>query len=488
VPVVLAGYFLLNFIVRMSLPHVLELDEAEQTYFSQWLLGGYSSQPPFYNWMQYAAVQLFGISLPTLAVLKNLLLFGSYIFYWLAAREVMRDRLLAAVAALGLLTVPQIAFEAQRDLSHTVATIFASSFFLYALLRTLKRPSLAAFLLLGLATGIGGIAKYNFIVLPIAAFATILSDAQWRRRLLDWRVLLAGAIAFVIVLPHALWLIDNFQATSSHTMRKLVGNEENFVVEILEGFGSLILACLGFGALTVVVFALVWRERLREIARASNEWTRLTGRVLVLSIGVIVLMILFAGVENVRDRWLTPVLLILPLYLALKVDAAGTGRQPGLSRIWGVAFVIMLLIPSILFGRIVSAPLTGVYQYQNYPFPALADTIRPIVSTKPTLIISANGYIGGNLRFNLPSTPVMTFTMPTGIRSFPLPPHEQILFVWGNRDGATPSGFPKEFADYLQESGLNSGNVETNIVGFPYNYGRPGDEYRFAYALVNVAP
>ncbi|MBW8792018.1 MAG: hypothetical protein JF594_31025, partial [Rhizobium leguminosarum] len=48
----LAGYFLLNIALRIALPHTLDLDEAEQSFYSQYLLAGYGSQPPFYNWIQ----------------------------------------------------------------------------------------------------------------------------------------------------------------------------------------------------------------------------------------------------------------------------------------------------------------------------------------------------------------------------------------------------------------------------------------------------
>ncbi|MCC2609100.1 ArnT family glycosyltransferase [Neorhizobium petrolearium] len=484
--IVLAGYFLLNFIVRMALPHSLELDEAEQSYFSQWLLAGYSSQPPLYNWLQYAVVQVFGLSLVTLSLLKNLLLFASYGFYWLAARQVLRDRRLAAVAALGLLTIPQVAFEAQRDLSHTVATIFAASLFLYCFFRALNRPSIASFILLGVATGIGGIAKYNFIVLPIAAFAAILSDRQWRSRLLDWRVLLAGAVALLIVLPHALWLVDHFAATSGHTMRKLVGDDTNPIVAMLEGFGSLALASLGFGALTTVIFAAAYRERLREVIRARNDSTRLVGRILLFSLALIVLLILFAGVERVKDRWLTPILIVLPLYFVVKIDAAAIGLQPGLRRIWGVALVIMALIPSILFGRAAVAPITGTYQYSNYPFQAFSEEIRPLTDTAPTLIVASDGQFAGNMRFNFPSTPVTTLSTPTDIRSLPMPPHRRILFVWRNSDGSMPPGFPAGFAQYLQERGLAGTVPQARITALPYNNGRPDDRYRFAYAVVDI--
>jgi lipopolysaccharide core galacturonosyltransferase RgtB len=482
----IAIYFITNFLVRMALPVNLELDEAEQSYFSQWLMAGYSSQPPLYNWLQYATVQLFGLSLASLSALKNLILFSAYLFYFLAAREVMRDRQIAVVAVLGLLTIPQVAFEAQRDLSHTVATIFTASLFLYTFLRTVRRPSISSFLLLGLATGLGVIAKYNFVLLPAAAFLAILSDARWRPRLFDWRLLLAGAIALTIVAPHALWLLDHFGAAGAHTMRKLTGSGSTPAVAMLNGLGSLALASLGFGGLTIAVFSLAYRERLPAIIRARSDWTRLFGRILIFALGLIVLMILFGGVEKVRDRWLTPILILLPIYFALKIDAAATNLHPGMRRIWGVAFTLMALIPTLLLGRVATASLTGLYQYPNYPFISMAEEVRPQVTSAPTLVITLDTHMAGNLRLHLQPVPVLALSTPAGLKPPPTPEHQRILFAWRSAADGTSAGLPQKFEQYLQERGITPDASQIRAVTLPYTYGRAGDQYHFAYAVFDI--
>ncbi|MGO7161433.1 glycosyltransferase family 39 protein, partial [Rhizobium johnstonii] len=217
----LAAYFVLNIVLRIVLPHSLELDEAEQSFFSQYLLAGYGPQPPFYNWMQYAVVSVTGISIGALIVPKNILLFLSYLFYGLAGRRVLKDEALAAVGMLALITLPQVSYMAQQDLTHTTALLFASSLFLYGFFRTLDRPDMASYLLLGLATGIGLISKYNFALMPVVALIAILPDAEWRRRALDWRMLAAITVALVIVLPHAVWLQGNLAFASSDTLVKM---------------------------------------------------------------------------------------------------------------------------------------------------------------------------------------------------------------------------------------------------------------------------
>jgi 4-amino-4-deoxy-L-arabinose transferase-like glycosyltransferase len=482
----IAIYFIVNFLARMALPVNLELDEAEQSYFSQWLMAGYSSQPPLYNWLQYATVQLFGLSLASLSASKNLILFSAYVFYFLAAREVMRDRQMAVVAVLGLLTIPQVVFEAQRDLSHTVATIFTASLFLYAFLRTVRRPSISSFLLLGFATGVGVIAKYNFVLLPAAAFLAILSDARWRLRLFDWRLLLAGGVAIVIVAPHALWLVDHISAASAHTMRKLTGSGGAPALAMLNGLGSLALASLGFGGLTLALFALTHREKLPAIIRARSDWTRLTGRILIFALGLIVLMILFGGVEKVRDRWLTPILILLPLYLALKIDAAAPNLQLELRRIWAIAIALMVLIPTLLLGRVATASLTGLYQYPNYPFASMAEEVRSQVTSAPTLVVTLDTHMAGNLRLHLQPVPVLALSTPAGLKPPPTPDHQRILFAWRSAADGTSAGLPQKFEQYLQERGMKADASRIRAVTLPYAHGRAGDEYHFAYAVFDL--
>ena len=364
--------------------------------------------------------------------------------------------------------------------------MFGAAFFLYALLRVLSAPTFVSFLLFGLATGIGGITKYNFVVLPVAAGLAVLSDRQMRSRILDWRILPAGILALAIVSPHAFWLINNYKAAGGHTMNKLVDEKTGFLVSLADGFGSLALSTLGFIALTLVVFALAFRGHVRTILQASSPWTRLIGRMLALCLGLIVLMILLAGLENVRDRWLTPILLAVPLYLALKVDAARIPIQPGLKRIWGVAAVVMVLIPLILFGRAASAPFTGKYGYVNIPFAAVAKLVADNAAGANTVVVASDGQLGGNIRFNLPDLPVLTPRPPFGLPPQPLLEFERIVLVWRKSEGTTPPSLEETFGDYLRGEEITAPPRESGVIGYPYAWGRSGDEYRFGYAVIDL--
>ncbi|TCL76219.1 glycosyltransferase family 39 protein [Rhizobium sp. BK251] len=483
--VVLAGYFLLQFVARLCMPHSLELDEAEQTLLAQWLSAGYNSQPPFYNWLQYGVTSLLGVSLVSLALLKNLLLFGSYLFYWLTARMLLKNRDLATIATLSLLAIPQVSFEAQRDLTHTVAVIFCACLFLYGMFRTLKRQDTLAYVITGIALGAGLISKYNFALLPAAAFGALLLDREDRKVLFNWRLLLTAAVSIVIVLPHALWFAENYALATSRTFTKMYGTgDDSALAQIWSGLLSLLTAVPSFAGLAVAIFFLMFGKRLFGTLGATSRWTRVVERLLLLELGALLFLIVFAGVENIRDRWMTPLLMVVPLYICLKIDAAEIDLKKALRISVATAATIMVAVIAILSTRMLIGPLVGDYQRLNIPYRALAEIISREVGASPAAIVSIDPHLAGNMRLQMPDAPVMSPIYSDFQPSFQWDATHPVVFVWRERYGGPPPALPGEFQTWL-DSRIGPGvTPETRIVSLPYIYGRPGDTYQFAYALI----
>lgn len=485
--VLLACYFLVNFLVRLAMPDSLERDEAQQILLSQWLAAGYDTQPPFYNWVQYAIIKVTGPSVFAISLLKNLVLFLAYLFYGLTARTVLKSRDLAIIATLALLTIPQIAFEAQRDLTHTVAVIFAAALFFYGFFRTLSAPSAASYLLTGVAIGIGLISKYNFALLPAAALFAVFFDREWRQRVFDWRLLLTAGGSIAIVTPHALWLVEHLGLATEQTMEKLGDGTTGLSSQIAGGFASLALAIVGFSIVTIVVFAAVFRGRLLTALSHGNRWTALIERMMLVFLLALTLLILFGGAEHIKDRWLTPLLLILPLYLCLKVEAAGEEDAFQLKRFFPVPFLIMLAVPAVLFGRVAMAGLTGDYQKLNVPYAAFAAHVRETDNVTPAAILTDDTHLAGNLRLQFPDVPVLSDNYSGFAPKVRLSSESPLLVVWRNESG-TETGIPPDLALHAsraQEVALADPILRS--IGLPYIYGRGADTYSFGYALIYPA-
>ena len=478
----LGAYFIANVIVRLSLPHSLELDEGQQLFLAQWLAVGYDSQPPFYNWLQYGAEQVLGPTLASLSVLKNLVLFLSYLFFGLTAFMVLRSRELAIIATLGLLTMPQVSFEAQRDLTHTVAVIFTSCLFLFALVKAIRAPSLFTYALTGLAIGLGMIAKYNFVLLPAAAVLAMLAEPDFRRRLFDWRILLTAAIALIVVLPHALWFIDHLDAATGRTIGKLTAEDSTSrLSQILTGLTSLALAFAGFAALTLALFAIVFGRDMARAWRASSPWSRLIGRIMLISAVALVVVVLF-GASNIKDRWLTPIYLVLPLYLCLKIEAAGLASERQLPRFLPIGLGLMVLIPLVLFVRIPLHGMLGKYEKINVPYAMAVEQILASDANRPSLILADDQQLAGNIRLNAPEIPVTIPGYEAFEKPFAFDATHPLLVVWRNR-GRETMPLPEDLAQWL--AAHDDPEIgEARTIALPYIFGREGDVYHFAYAFL----
>ncbi|MGO8048353.1 hypothetical protein ACC713_36695, partial [Rhizobium johnstonii] len=64
----------------------------------------------------------------------------------------------------------------------------------------------------------------------------------------------------------------------------------------------------------------------------------------------ILLLIVFGGAAGIKDRWLVPMLFILPLYFCLKIEAAGVETGKEFRRFMPVVAVIMIGVPAALYG------------------------------------------------------------------------------------------------------------------------------------------
>ncbi|KQS96521.1 MULTISPECIES: glycosyltransferase family 39 protein [unclassified Rhizobium] len=480
----IAAYFTLNLIVRLSLPNSLEMDEAGQILMSQWYALGYDTQPPFFNWVQHLAIDAIGQSLFALSLVKNLFLFLSYVFYYMAAREVLTGRGLAAAAALGLLTIPEIGWLAQRDLTHSNASLFAACLLLYGLFRTLNRPTALSYAITGIAIGLGLLSKYNFSILCLCAFVAVLAMPAYRQRILDWRILITAGIAILITLPHALWLMQNFEVASHDTVNKLeTGGQDGALLQIGRGLSELPLTVLSFCALTVVIFASVAGSRFRPSLRMQNDRIRLVEIMFGVLLVFLLFLIFFVGTAELKARWVSPALFMMPLYLCLKLDAHGIDEASFLKRFVPVILLLMVLIPASLVLRIVAAGPMNTHPKLTVPYQAFVSDIVAKPAIDPALVVAEDAFLAGNLRMQLPRTPVDTETYRLYNPPFDWSQDRPILLVWRAGD-QTVAQVPAKLENRLRQRIGTVPPLEPQIVALPYIYGSDGDTFRFGYAWV----
>ncbi|MBP1852434.1 glycosyltransferase family 39 protein [Rhizobium halophytocola] len=474
-------------VARLALPHAMELDEAEQIFFSQWLRLGYGPQPPLFNWLQQGIFLLTGgPSLAGIVVLKAILLFGCFAFMLGAARQVSAQQIHQSALLIGLMLLPQVVYMPLQDLTHTVLLLAATALFYYALLRVLERPSLARYALLGLACAIGFLAKYNFALLPVAAVIAALPDASLRQRVLDKRIIVTIVIGALLVAPHLAWLATHLDAATEGTLSKMgaLSDNRSALAKAASGLGSLVGAMAAFAALLLIVFALCFRSRLRDIARSHDRMTGFLGRILIVVTLALVVVILGTKATNIHERWLDPFYLVLPLYLVAKLRVASIGEAGNVRAYRAFTLTGLILLPvaiAILIARVVAAPVIGDYTKVNIPFAAFADEVRAR-GLQPSAILAPNWHYAGNLKLQRPAKPVLSAAQPNFTLPFAVTAEHPLLAVWPSRAGAS-TPMPGSMVAWLK--GRDDLVIaEEDTVSRPYTLGKSGDLYSFSYAVI----
>ena len=432
-------------------------------------------------------MQIFGTSVAALTILKNLLLFLSYMFLGMTANLLLRDKGLAAIATLGLVTITQVSFEAQRDLTHTVAVLFSAGLFIYAFVKTLKQASAWRYALTGLAVGFGVLSKYNFVLLPLAALIAVLPDRNFRARLFDWRLMLSIVIAVAVVVPHAWWFFHHTDIATGRTLGKLIGDEASRIKQIADGFGALAGAMIAFALPPLLVFRIAFGRQLPAAWKASTSWSRLIGRMLIVIVLMLILLVLFAGAGDIRPRWLVPFFFILPLWLCLKIEAAGDVPAFAPRRFGMIAIAFMAVVLLILGLRSPVMGMLGRYERPNVPYGPAIEAILATGKQKPSLIVASDEQLAGNVRLHAKDMPVAVPGFKHLQQVYTFNSSHPVLLIWRGK-GESVSAAPQMLTAWLSsQPALKGLKLAGSDIARPYHYGRAGDRYHFSYAWLYPA-
>ncbi|KRB50208.1 hypothetical protein ASE04_16740 [Rhizobium sp. Root708] len=488
VVLLLAAYFVIGFVVRLLLPHGMRVDESQQAFFSQWLVTGYDTQPPLYNWFQAAIVSVFGLSIATIAAAKNLVLFLLFFTYYRLARLVLEDRLYAAIATLSLFTIPQVFWGAQRDLTHTVAQMLMINLLILSVVKTLKAPSLGSYAMIGVSLGLGMLSKYNFTLVVIAAFVAVVLHPDGRARLLDRRFLLSVAIALFLFAPHGLWLLDNIGLAATRTLNTMAeeapaGGFQKFMKGPIEFF-ELIVVIL---APIVAVYAIVFGKSFLRNLRPTTVWARFLDTVFLV-IGLQVLLLVFAiGVTSMRDRWVLPFLFLMPIAFCLKMQARGIRAENFAKRFFLVPLTVMALTPPLFFVRANMPTLFGRYEAYNIPYETFIGEIISEEGKRPGLVVTDTWLPSGNLHMQLPDVPTLCTFFGNLTVDYKWSADRPILLAWLPREGDT--SLPPDLSRWLTDNlGPQYANPAVKNKSIRYVRGRPDDKRYFGYAWVYPQP
>lgn len=395
-------YFFLNALTQGLVSPTADLDQAQQLLLSQDRAWGYGAQPPLYTWIVHT---LFGITGPSLGVLlglKALLLAALMLGAFQVARQLGLEGSRQQAALIGFAFIPQIVWEAQRDLTHSVLATVLGMWTLWAFLALRRAPQIRSYLMLGVLMALGVMSKYNYLIFMVALLVAGFATPSYRPRVWNPWMLLSLLVAVCLLLPHLAWIVSHQDvATSSAHKFRMDGGFT------LQGLGSLGMGMLAFSA-PLLLAAGLSRRKLDAHTGATEE-ARILGRLLGVVILLLALSVLVSGATNVKDRWLQPLLFFLPLFIASIVAIR-------IRMFSALAIALLTLVAVILPGRTLLAEWSGKVSRPNLPYAAAANEIRKLADN-PAFIVSDSELLAGNLRLAFPESRIEIVRTPAEFQS-----------------------------------------------------------------------
>jgi lipopolysaccharide core galacturonosyltransferase RgtB len=398
----LALYFSCHIFLRVSISPTLDFDEAEQAVLSQWLLPGYTEQPPLYSWLQYLFFALFGKNVFAISLLKNSILFFTYVFFFFAAYQIFNNENNAALATISLLLLPQIGWESQRDMTHTAFAVLAATLTLWQVLRMRDKRGFVQYLILGVTLSIGILSKSNYLLFLAVLIPTLISIAESRTLFCSVKIIISILVIAILCGNYLFWMFTHQDIVFSATYKFNQTQESNWI----KGPATLLFRCFLFISPLWAIFLLFFGTQLTTRTDKPPLFSRLfTLRYLIILLLILMVVIITTKVTNIKDRWLQPILFLFPLFLFARISIEKTSKK-----IIGGYYLIVLFAALFIYGafmfRVLGAAYLSNYCRLNYP---IADLVTEIKKSNFSggVILSDDRFMAGNMVLHFPTSNVV---------------------------------------------------------------------------------
>lgn len=445
-PLAILIYFSAQFALRITISGNLETDEAQFVGATHFALGYGNSHPPLYNWLVALALELTGHWVVSVAAVKNTLLVGTYLLVYDATRRASGSATTGLAAAACLALMPQIVWQSQFTLAHSVLVTFGAAALMHAITLVALRPSAVHFAWLGLAASVGAMAKYNFFLLMVAAVCAVLSSYALRQAFTSWRLVISGVVFVAVCGPHLAWAFANIDE-STNRISKLERSSNWFgALDVpgigIDGFlGALLALASSAGALMLIWYGLrrvnggglncglETHENVspgHAIARA--EIANLYARTCVIALAVFGAVLLLGDFHFVFERYLTPLLMPLPLWLALSRPLSDRATRR-----------LAVLALMIWCGVLAALPLVVAMGKDRLAFPygAMAQRIQQEIAG-PFAVLARRERDAANLVIRLPGSFIW---QPEATAS-------RVLVVWSGAGSQAPAELTAKLSGY----------------------------------------
>lgn len=413
---VAAGLLLFGAVWLAHLGHVSlspPTDNIEQLTWVRSLQWGYYKHPPLPTWLIWLPVQVLGLSGFTAALLGATCTLGAVGLLWLLLVR-LRGRGHAMVALLAVLC---ITFYNGRlnYYNHNVVLLLLSTASACACWMAFRTGQWRWWMALGLVMGLGGLAKYQ-IGLTAAALATFAFQQRAWRHPRQWQGLaLAAVVAFAVLLPHLVWLVQNGYPPIRYAMSTSLDMQLGPVQRSLHTARWLLDQLLNRGLPAVLLLAWVAHGLRRSTSGpASGSQADGDARALLLAWGVVPLLCMVVlGVATGAElqlHWGTPFLLFtVPAAMEL-VPKVAWDRADLRRLCLGFLVLQALLMAQSQLSSPRGWSLLQTQHWRSFPSEDLAQRLAVPARQQlggPVQVVSGPAAIAGALALRLPEQPLV---------------------------------------------------------------------------------
>ncbi len=376
-------------------PVNLSFDEAQ--YWS-WALDpafGYYSKPPVVAWAIALTTALFGSAEWAVRMGSPLAHAGTALALFALGRRIGGGRV-GLLAALIFLTLPGVSVSALL-ISTDPFLMCAWGWGLYGLHRALAaeaagRPATRVWIGVGLALGLGLLAKYAMLAFVAGAALAIAWVPEWRgvaRRRGPW---LALALGLAVFSPNLVWNAAHHFVSFAHTQANAnlsAGGAHPLKALAFLGGQLAVFGPIPFAALLILAFALLFRRRTAAAVAAVPE---ADARFLAaFALPLLAIMTVEGFLSRANANWAAPAYVSATVWVA----AACAKREGWLKAALAMHLLAALLIVNYdaaarLVGVELSAKTDPMKRLRGWDRlgPALADAIRPeMAGAEPPVLV-----------------------------------------------------------------------------------------------------
>lgn len=361
----------------------LFFDEAQYWAWSRELAFGYFSKPPLLAWIIAAFDSLCGSGEACVRMPSPVIYFGTCLVIYAVANE-LYGREVAAWSAIAFAFGTAIAFSA-RIISTDVPLLFCWAVALLAYVKLLKAPDWRWTAVLGIALGVGLLAKYAMIYFALCAICAGFIDRDARALLTRPQTYAALAIAALIVSPNIHWNFAHDFVTVKHTGDNISGGGFRFrPTDALSFVGAQFAVA---GPLVFAAFLVI----LTRIGRSDIE--REDRLMLAFAIPPLALVTALSLVRSANANWAAPACVSMTVLVVAWWLRNGTWRWLWATLAIGVAMQVAVLIGDANAYRISISALgnqADVYR-RTLGWRPLGDTVAQIAQKAGAKTVAAEG-------------------------------------------------------------------------------------------------